>query len=46
MEYCSGGDLFAYFEKRKFRLSEPRAAEITYKVACGLFYCHTYGIAH
>ena len=32
MEYCAGGDLFSYIEKRGFRLPETRAAEIIHKL--------------
>ena len=33
MEYCGGGDLFSYIEKRGFQLKESRAAEIIYKLS-------------
>ena len=46
MEYCSGGDLFGYLEKRGFRLPEPRACEIIHKLAMSIFYIHSYGIVH
>jgi serine/threonine protein kinase len=46
MEYCSGGDLFTYLEKRGFRLKEPRAAELIHKLSTAIFYLHSYGIAH
>lgn len=46
MEYCSGGDLFSYIEKRGFRLAESRAAQIVHKLATAVFYLHSYGIAH
>jgi calcium-dependent protein kinase len=46
MEYCSGGDLFSYIEKRGFRLAEPRAAEIINKLCTAVYYIHSYGIAH
>jgi serine/threonine protein kinase len=46
MEYCSGGDLFSYIEKRNFRLAEPRAAQIIHKLATAVYYLHEYGIAH
>jgi calcium-dependent protein kinase len=46
MEYCAGGDLFSYIEKRGFKLSEPRAAQIINKLSTAIFYLHSYGIAH
>ena len=46
MEFCSGGDLFSYIEKRGFRLSEPRAATIIHKLSAATYYLHSYGIAH
>lgn len=46
MEHCPGGDLFSYIEKRGFRLSEPRAAQIIHKLCTAMFYLHSYGIAH
>lgn len=46
MEYCSGGDLFSYIEKRGFKLSEPRAAALIHKLSAAVFYLHSYGIAH
>jgi serine/threonine protein kinase len=46
MEYCSGGDLFSYLERRGFRLQEQRAAEIVHKLCTAVFYIHSYGIAH
>ena len=46
MEYCSGGDLFSYLEKREFKLSEARSAQIIHKLSTAIFYLHSYGIAH
>jgi serine/threonine protein kinase len=46
MEYCAGGDLFSYIEKRGFRLPENRAAVIMHKLCAAVFYTHSYGIAH
>jgi calcium-dependent protein kinase len=46
MEYCSGGDLFTYIEKRNFRLSEPKAGEVIFKLSSAIYYIHTYGIVH
>ena len=46
MEYCSGGDLFSYIEKRGFRLPEARAAELIHKLSTAIFYLHSFGIVH
>ena len=46
MEYCEGGDLFGFLEKRDFILKEDQAAIIIYKIASAIFYLHSYGIAH
>lgn len=46
MEYCAGGDLFSYIEKRGFRLAEARAAQIIHKLCTAIFYLHSYGITH
>jgi tRNA A-37 threonylcarbamoyl transferase component Bud32 len=46
MEYCSGGDLFTYIEKRGFRLPEPRACQIIHKLCTAIYYIHSYGITH
>jgi serine/threonine protein kinase len=46
MEYCAGGDLFSYIEKRGFRLPENRAGQIMHKLSTAVFYIHSYGIAH
>jgi serine/threonine protein kinase len=46
MEFCSGGDLFTYLEKRNFKLKESRAAELIHKLSTAIFYLHSYGIAH
>lgn len=46
MEYCEGGDLFAYLEQRGFKLKEEQAADFIYKIASAIFYLHSFGIAH
>jgi tRNA A-37 threonylcarbamoyl transferase component Bud32 len=46
MEYCEGGDLFSYLEKRNFRLPEKKAAEFMHKMCAAVYYIHSYGIAH
>ena len=46
MEYCPGGDLFSYLQKRNFLLPEEKVAIIIYKLCKAIFYVHSYGIAH
>jgi serine/threonine protein kinase len=46
MEYCPGGDLFSYIEKRNFKLKEERAAEIIHKLSTAVYFLHQYGIVH
>ena len=46
MEYCPGGDLFSYLQKRNFILGEEKVAIIMYKLCKAVFYVHSYGIAH
>ena len=47
MEYCPGGDLFTYLEKRKFQLPEVRAAIIMNKMCEAVFYFQSYfGVIH
>ena len=47
MEYCPGGDLFTYLEKRKFRLPEEKAAIIMKKMCDAVFYFQSYfGVIH
>ena len=46
MEYCPGGDLFSYLEKRKFKISEERASIIMHKMCAAVYYIHKYGIVH
>ena len=46
MEYCPGGDLFSYLEKRGFKLKEERAAEIIHKLSTAVFFLHQYGVVH
>ncbi len=46
MEYCAGGDLFGYIEKRGFALKEDHAKIIIRKVCSALYYQHSYGIVH
>ena len=46
MEYCQGGDLFSYIEKRDFKIKEERAAEIIHKLCTAVYFLHQYGIVH
>ena len=46
MEYCAGGDLFSYLEKRHFHIREDRACQIIHKILTALYYIHSYGIIH
>ena len=47
MEYCPGGDLFSYLEKRKFQLPEERTAVIMNKMCEAVFYFQSYfGVIH
>jgi serine/threonine protein kinase len=46
MEYCPGGDLFSYIEKRDFKIKEERAAEIVHKLCTTVYFLHQYGIVH
>lgn len=45
-EHCKGGDLFSYLEKRKFKIPEPRAAEIVHRLSTAVYFLHEYGIVH
>ena len=46
MEYCPGGDLFSYLQKKKFILKEEKVATIMYKLCKAVLFVHSYGIAH
>lgn len=46
MEYCEGGDLFSYIEKRKFKLPEHKAASFVQKILTAVYYLHSFGIVH
>ena len=46
MEFCGGGDLFSYIEKRGYKLPEPKACEIIHKLSMAIYYIHSYGIVH
>lgn len=45
-EVLEGGDLFAFLEKRKFKIPEQKASKIIHSLAAGLYYLHSYGIVH
>jgi len=46
MEYCGGSDLNIYLQKKGYKISEMRAADIIERLATAVFYLHSYGIAH
>jgi tRNA A-37 threonylcarbamoyl transferase component Bud32 len=46
MERCTGGDLFTWFEKRNFKISEHKAFQIIHKLCTAIYYLHSYGIVH
>ena len=46
MEFCPGGDLFSYIEKRGFQLNEERAAEIIHKLCTAVYFLHQFGVVH
>jgi len=46
LEYMAGSDLFDYLQARDFNLGENRVREISYQLALGVKYLHSYGIVH
>ena len=46
MEYCAGGDLFSFIQKRNYMLKEEKVVVIMYKLCKAVYYVHSYGIAH
>ena len=46
MEYCPGGSLYHFFQKRNFFLDEKLCSNIIYKICLAVNYFHSYGIAH
>jgi serine/threonine protein kinase len=46
LEYMGGSDLFDYLSAREFNLGENRVREISYQLALGIKYLHSYGIVH
>lgn len=46
LEYCAGGDLFHYLDKRDFKVTEDLARYIAHQIAAAIYYLHSYGISH
>lgn len=46
MEYCQGGELFDYAEKRRFKLGEKRVSKIIKDLSSALKYLHSFNIIH
>ena len=47
MEYCPGGELFTYLEKKNFQLPEEKAKNFMKKMCDAVFYYQTYfGVIH
>ena len=46
IEYCPGGNLFSYFEKRNFYFPEKRVADIIHKISTAVYSMHNLGIIH
>jgi len=46
LDYMEGSDLFDYLQARDFNLGEERVRVITYQLALGIKYLHSYGIVH
>lgn len=46
MEFMKGADLFDYLQARDFDLGEDRVREISFQIAKGIEYLHSYGIIH
>lgn len=46
LDYMAGSDLFDYLQARDFNLGEKRVRELTYQLATGIKYLHSYGIVH
>lgn len=45
-EYCSGGTLYDYLERREFIISEKVACRIIFQICCVVGYLHTYNVLH
>jgi serine/threonine protein kinase len=46
MEFCEGGDLASYFEKRNCKMTEERVCQLVHKLMTAIYYLHSYGIVH
>ena len=46
MEYCQGLDLFSYFEKLNFNITEAHACNKVRQLATAIYYLHEYNIVH
>ena len=46
LDFMAGSDLFDYLQARDFNLGEHRVCELTYQLALGIKYLHSYGIVH
>lgn len=46
LEYCPGGNLFTYFERRKFYFPEEKVVEFIHKISTAVFCMHSLGIIH
>ena len=45
-KYYKGGDLLSYFQRRNFKLSEKRCAEIIRQISVVIYYLQSFGIIH
>ena len=46
MEYCEGGTLYKFLQKRSFILKEDLAVNIVHKICMAVYYFHSFGITH
>ena len=46
MEFCEGGDLANYFEKRGCKMLEERVCQLIHRLMTAIYYLHSYGIVH
>lgn len=46
LELLTGGDLYDYFKKRNFNVSEERSRDIFRQIANSIYYMHSLGICH
>ena len=45
-EYLQGGDLHAFLESKKFKITESFASRIIHSISAALYYLHSFGIVH